>query len=120
MNTRALNDSVKAVLAELSGLSVHHRFAPPWQRPPFGVFSLMLTGRGEAIASYDLMVDFSDYGPDSSISDVADRVADGLDFADYNGGDVSWYSYLTNRMQLDDEDKNIQRVRLNFTLKVVG
>lgn len=121
MKTKALRDSVKIALKEASGVSVFHRFAPPWAKPPFLVFSLMLVSHGEAIDRYDLMVDISDYGTEeeSTIDDIADRVAEELDAAEYLDGELSWVSYLSNYNIIEETDKNIQRRRLNFEIRLI-
>lgn len=121
MKTKALRDSVKSALAEAAGISAFHRLAPPWAKPPFLVFSLMLVNHGEAIDRYDLMVDISDYNPEdeTKIDDIADRLAEELDAAEYLDGDISWVSYLSNCNMIEESDKNIQRRRLNFEVRLI-
>lgn len=121
MKTKALRDSVKNALAEAAGIAAFHRLAPSWAKPPFLVFSMMLVSHGESVDRYDLMVDLSDYGPEeeSKIDDIADRVAKELDAAEYLDGDISWVSYLSNASVIEETDKNIQRRRLNFEIRLI-
>lgn len=121
MKTKALRDSVKHALKEASGVSVFHRFAPAWAKPPFLVFSMMLVIHGEAIDRYDLMVDISDYGTEeeSTIDDIADRVAENMDATEYLDGSLSWVSYLSSANMIEEGDKNIQRRRLNFEIRLI-
>lgn len=121
MKTKALRDSVKNALKEASGIPVFHRFALALAKPPFLVFSLMMMSHGETIDRYDLMVDLSDYGTEeeSTIDDIADRVAEELDAAEYLDGELSWVSYLSNYNIIEETDKNIQRRRLNFEIRLI-
>lgn len=121
MKTKALRISVKNALAEAAGIAVFHRLAPPWAKPPFLVFSLQMVTHGEAIDQYDLMVDISDYGTeeDSTIDDIADRVAEELDAAEYLDDAISWVCYLSNANAIEEADKNIQRRRLNFEIRLI-
>lgn len=121
MKTRQLRNSVKQALLEASGIFVYHRMAPPTARPPFLVFSLLLVGHGEAIDRYDLMVDISDYGTeeDSEVDDIADRVVGNMDAAEYLDEDISWVSYLNTANIIEETDKNIQRRRLNFEIRLI-
>lgn len=121
MKTKALRASVKEALAEASGIQVFHRLAPPWAKPPFLVFNLQLLTTGEAIDRYDLMVDMSDYAPEdeSPIDDIADAVANAMDFSEYLDDAISWAAYLSNANTIEEADKNIQRRRLSFEIRLI-
>ena len=121
MKTRQLRNSVKQALLEASGIPVFHRLAPPLARAPYLVFSLMLVSHGEAIDRYDLMVDISDYGTeeDSQVDDIADRVVENMDAAEYLDDEISWVSYLSTANIVEETDKNIQRRRLNFEIRLI-
>lgn len=121
MKTRQLRNSVKQALQGASGISVYHRMATPTARPPFLVFSLMLVSHGEAIDRYDLMVDISDYGTeeDSQVDDIADRVVENMDAAEYLDDEISWVSYLSTANIVEETDKKIQRRRLNFEIRLI-
>lgn len=122
VDTCLLKQTVKAALRETSGLrAVFHKKAPATQAPPYVVFLLDLMTKDENIAQYQLTVYVSGYGADDAIiEELADKIQFGMDYASYQDNRMAWDCYLTNRQNVDENDRNILQCRLDFTLRYMG
>lgn len=119
--TRAkqLRQSIQTELEAACGIRFFSEFAPPWVKPPFGVYSLLLLRRGEASEEYDLLVNIADSGTDETrVEELAELAARRLDCLDYFGADgTAWGSWLNSCQPIDHGDTTIYQRRLNFTVK---
>lgn len=122
VDTCLLKQTVRAALRETSGLqAVYPKKAPATQAPPYVGFLLDLMTKEDNIAQYQLTVFVNCYGADDTLLEqLADKIQFGMDYSSYQDDRMAWDCYLTNRQNVDGNDKNILQCRLDFTLRYIG
>ena len=113
-----MNDSIKQILSQI--MNTHEDNAPESATYPYCVFETRLTGRDDVTSRYVLEINIWDkrdtYNRAETYSKKIDAV---LDHAICNFGSGKWRTYISDKRHVQDEDKRLKRIKMEYELIAV-
>jgi len=109
------------VVSQLNGVGItaYYRKAPNTAEFPYAVFNFVGINNGDtARDDMTLEIDLYDHDRDAKdIEDLADTLEEHLRFANLPNGDILPTFWADNRVYVEDADKDIQHLVLNYTVQ---
>ena len=118
-NTLELRDKLINLISNASEVKAYHITAPKDESYPYSVFSFKRT-ISDTVEWYILTVDVWDsYETTSRVDTITDRIEKALDMQLIRSNSFYATIYKGNRQNVDDQDKQIKRAQIEFTLHIV-
>ena len=117
--TRAIRKFVSAYLAATDGKTYHRRAAANAVYP-YKVYMLTRANLEDtAMDVYDLTVDIYDRGDNPGrVEDLADAIEEMFRYANLPQDTILPTIWRENRQWVEDDDKELQRLQLRFTIQL--
>ena len=117
--TLSLRKVIQAQLNTISG-GTYYRQAVTNTAFPYKTFTLSRVNLGDSARDdYDLSVDIWDRSTDTkTVDEIADQIEDLFNVANLPQTDILPTFFRESRYPVDDPDKNIQHIQLNFTVQL--
>lgn len=109
----AIADKLKNILPD-----VYYSHAPDGAGLPRAVFLIDTIEGEDGMLNADLSIDIADIGTDdTALETCAGKIQEALDYEVYFDEGIAFESYADTRSRIDENEKNIMRVRLTFNIR---